>query len=123
MGNYHEPLPYPLKRHEQWKNSIWRVFPEWMWWMFRNPFHNFTHFTLGITPEGERYEWIDPEADGWVRNLIKSKGEEGDTFRTEIYEWTKPGEKPKKQVKFWIGPFNGYWGVMSRGNWGLAFRK
>jgi len=70
FGNYHEPLPYPLKWADKAQRS---VFPSAVWWLIRNPLHNFTHFWVGITPIGERYEWRRPEENGWKK--------EGDVWR------------------------------------------
>jgi len=111
-------LPYPPKRHEQWKQSIWRVFPESLWWSFRNPLHNLNHFWLGITPIGERYEWIKPECRGWEQSLWTS-----DDGKWMIRTWRKKGRLPRHQIKFEGDVWNGYIGYMDRGNFGAAFRK
>jgi len=129
LGNFHEPLPYPNKRHVQWKGTIWRFFPEVLWWTLRNPFHNFTHFWIGITPRGELYEWIHPECVGWSRtgvNVSISSLEDGAT-EWVLYAYRKPGKMTRYHFKFWFRLFgtvwNGYIGWMDRGNFGMAFRK
>lgn len=65
FGNWHEPMPWPEKRRVQAPANQWLA---WLWWQFwRNPLHNFSHFWIGITPVGRRYEWITPDEDGWIR--------------------------------------------------------
>lgn len=66
FANWHEPMPYPEKRVRQAPSNPYLA---WLWWQFwRNPIHNFSHFVLGITPIGKRYEWITPDEDGWIRD-------------------------------------------------------
>ena len=72
LGNYHEPLPYPEVRDDDARKS-W-LHPA-VWWALRNPFHNLTHFWIGITPVGPRYAWVSPEEAGWVkRDTVWEKG-------------------------------------------------
>lgn len=60
LGNWHEPMPYPLKRRLEAPNN---EILAWLWWTLRNPFHNLTHFVLGHVPVGERYQWLPPKRD------------------------------------------------------------
>ena len=123
FGNYHEPLAYPYKRQRDWEKSKWsKIIPEWIWWnLRRNPFHNLTHFWLGITPKGNRYEWIAPECRGWRRELAWDKV--GNKARQELWVWRKDGKWPRYHYKWWAFGWEGYIGTMSRGNFGAAFRR
>jgi len=130
LGNWHEPKPWPMKRQDQFVESFWStVAHEDVWWTLRNPFHNFTHFWIGITPRGERYEWIHPQCDGWRRTLEGvSEGDlEDGATEWELYAYRKPGKMVRYQFKFWFRlagtEWNGYIGWMDRGNFGMAFRK
>ena len=68
FGNYHEPLPFPEKRMEEAKEFYKKYkVPVYVYWIFRNFLHNFTHFWIGITPLGRRYEWRSPGEEGWVK--------------------------------------------------------
>jgi hypothetical protein len=151
-----------------------RWIPETIYWtVLRNPLHNFTHFWIGITPLGERYEWISPECRGWSRKLegVSSKDLDDGDFKWELWSWSwwpidlKEPKSPTApwqyfvafmvaflggatgtilgvvvgtlgalgvlfrnyQFKFWFrlreDVWNGYIGTMSRGNYGMAFRK
>ena len=123
LGNYQEPLPFPQKRAEQYKETVPRYIPEWVWWnLYRNPFHNLTHFWLGITPLGERYEWILPEENGWERITGEKKSTGKDGY-INVDWWKKKNRLSLPIIKFQIFGFEGYAGWMSRGNLGLAFRK
>lgn len=124
FGNWHEPLAFPYKRLSAWRDTIWcRFIPEWVWWnLRRNPLHNLTHFWLGITPRGQRYEWIDPECVGWKRTMVWEK--RGKHYSDqELWAWHKKGSLPRYHYKFWYRGWEGYFGFMSRGNLGAAFRK
>jgi hypothetical protein len=97
FGNWHEPLCYPMKRLEDYKTKdIFfglipaRWIPETIYWtILRNPLHNLTHFWLGITPLGERYEWISPECRGWSRTLEDFSWQDLETegFEWELWSW------------------------------------
>lgn len=94
FGNWHEPLPYPEKRAAEAERSFLHPM---IYWNLRNPLHNFTHFWIGITPLGKRYEWITPTQGGWIR--------------TETH-YVK-GDKRRKL-------YDGWWGWQSRGNFRLG---
>lgn len=123
LGNWHEPLAYPRKRQVQYKEAWWsKIVPEWVWWnLRRNPLHNLTHFWLGITPRGKRYEWIDPECEGWERKLVWVRYSEG--FDQKLFAWVKKGKLPRYHYKFWYRGWEGYFGFMYRGNLGAALRR
>ncbi len=114
LGNWHEPLPYPRKRHEQAEKS--KLSP-WLWWTLRNPFHNLFHFWLGITPIGERYEWITPEENGWERVNVSEY----------LTLWKKPKRipLPHLDINFFVfgKQYQFYAGWKSRGNLGFALRR
>ena len=110
LGNVNVPKPFPAKRAKQAKESL---LPDDLWWALRNPFHNFNHYWIGITPLGEDGEWRTPEEDGWTRVKIS------DTK----YVWKKPGhiDRPIKYGELF--GYEWYAGWMKRGNFGLAFRR
>jgi hypothetical protein len=110
LGNYHEPNPYPEKRRVQAEASR---LPAWLWWALRNPFHNLNHFMLGITPRAKRYEWVLPDEDGWTRY------EDGKGYAY----WYRPGHRKLGIRKGNLWGREWYIGWMSRGNFGVAFRK
>jgi len=115
FGNYNEPNPYPEKRRIEANNSI--LHPN-LWWAIRNPFHNFCHYWIGVTPLGQMCEWITLEERGWVHNTNPING------NWQYSYWTKPNSKIK--LPFWNfdnGKWQIYFGWLSRGNFGLAFRK
>jgi len=91
LGNWHEPLAFPEENAKSAKDSI--LHP-WLWWMIRNPLHNFSHFWIGITPVGKKYEWIKPEENGW----------------------RKEGKWWKKKNRIPLFRYNGVVGWQSRGN-------
>ncbi len=113
IGNWNEPLPYPEKRkleaEKSWLHPV-------IWWNLRNLFHNFNHYWIGITPLGQRYQWITPESKGWIRvtNL---------TIKHWQYSYWTNG---KIKLPFWNytnGNREFYIGWLRRGNFGIAFRK
>jgi hypothetical protein len=134
LGNWHEPLACPQKRVKQYRNTVPQWLPEDVWWgLYRNPLHNLTHFWLGITPRGKRYVWIDPECNGWTRvqgperTKLISIDKDGvhDILEVgwQINWWSKPRRIPLPIIK-WVGKhWEGYFGWMSRGNLGAAFRR
>lgn len=114
LGNWNEPLPYPEKRAIQASES-WM--PDSVWWNLRNPFHNFNHYWIGITPLGNRYEWLEPSDNGWVRESDAVVGE-----HYHISYWTRGRIKlPIFKWKNYGWEF--YVGWMDRGNFGIAFRR
>lgn len=115
LGNWNEPLPYPEHRKQQAEQS-W--LPPAVWWNLRNPFHNFCHYWVGITPRGQRYEWIDPEEKGWVRVKVPAHSLWQYSF------WTRKGSKIKLPHWYYNGEeWEFYIGWLSRGNFGMALRK
>lgn len=115
LGNWNEPVPYPEHRKKQAEES-W-LHP-WLYWHIRNPFHNFCHYWIGITPRGNRYEWILPESAGWVRVVVPPHSQWQYSF------WTRKDRQIK--LPFWnydgdIWQF--YIGWLRRGNFGMALRK
>lgn len=115
FGNWEEPMPFPEKRRLEAEKS-W--LPPGVWWNLRNPLHNFTHRFIGITPLGNRYEWILPESNGWIRIVNDIVG------NWQYSYWTKPNSKIK--LPFWNfdnGKWQFYIGWLSRGNFGMALRK
>jgi hypothetical protein len=114
FGNWNEPLPYPKKRKIQADES-W--IPNCIWWNLRNPFHNFTHYWIGIVPLGKQYEWYTPEYSGWVRysNTVIGKN-------YSISFWKK-GFVKLPIINYNNGKLEFYIGWMSRGNFGIALRN
>lgn len=113
FGNWNEPLPYPIYNKIAADESF---LPPIIWWNLRNPFHNFCHYWVGITPLGERYEWLEPEYNGWIRV-------NNDSNSNWMYSYWLKG---KIKLPFWEynnGRINGYIGWLRRGNFGLALRK
>lgn len=109
LGNWHEPLPYPEKRKVQ-ADASW--VPNGVWWtILRNPFHNLCHVYLGILPIKGRYEWYAPEDNGWRR--IEGK---------HLSWWVKAWRIPLPYFKV-EGGWTFYIGWMSRGSFGMAFRR
>lgn len=87
LGNWHEPMPFPIGRVNDGYKSVWyKVFGDplgmWLFWAFRNFAHNFGQCWIGITPIGERYEWLDPELNGWYLNHHR-------LGKVEIRSWQK----------------------------------
>lgn len=109
LGNWHEPMPYPLKRQLEAPDN---EFLAWLWWTARNPFHNFTHFVLGICPVGRRYDWVSPETNGWYED-------------TQDFCWRN--WKPRRPVlcrkHFRVLGFKGYIGWSDRGSFGISLRR
>lgn len=113
LGNWNEPLPYPEHRKVEAEQSI---LPPSIWWLIRNPFHNFCHYWVGITPLGNRYEWLEPELNGWERIV-------GPNDKKWQYSYWKKGNI---KLPFWNYEGNSwqfYIGWLSRGNFGIAFRR
>ena len=110
FGNFHEPLPFPQKRRDEGPKNDFLAF---LWWQFyRNPLHNYTHFRKGIVPVGNRYEWVTPDDDGWVR----------DESDPDKKCWVRKNKRLcRRYFKFWV--FEGYMGWAERGSWGFALRK
>lgn len=115
FGNWHEPMPYPEKRRlEAPKNEILA----WLWWQFlRNPLHNFTHFVIGIVPIGDRYEWVTPDEDGWIRR----DGEPPVWVRYRVVNG-KPKEVVRRLRSCSCKRLQIYCGWLSRGAWGFSIR-
>ncbi len=72
FGNWLEPMPIPIIRVKEAKDSYLRKwFGEdwgcWLWWTLRNHLGNFKCYWIGIMPIGDRYEWRTPEENGWIR--------------------------------------------------------
>lgn len=114
FGNFSEPLPFPEKRKIEAEKS-W--LPPVIWWNIRNPLHNWNHFWIGITPLGNRYEWILPESNGWKRTVNDIKGNWQHSY------WSKPHRISLPFWNFDNGNWQFYIGWLSRGNFGMAFRK
>jgi hypothetical protein len=115
FGNWNEPLPYPEHRKfeasQQW-------LPPSVWWNIRNPFHNFCHYWIGITPLGPRYAWILPEANGWVREPDYKV-----TRTWSFSRWKKSGRISLPFAHNLGSNWEFYIGWLSRGNFGMALRK
>lgn len=109
LGNWNEPRPYPEKRRIEAAESF---LPDWLWWAIRNPFHNFNHYWIGIVPLGDRYEWLKPESNGWVREQVSST----------VSFWKKKHRIPLPYYRV-DGSWTFYVGWMSRGSFGMALRK
>lgn len=105
LGNYHEPLPFPEKRANEARESFLHPM---LYWLIRNPFHNLTHFWIGITPIGQRYEWKLPEENGWF--------DDGKYFVN--LRWVGINGIHIKLPKF-----NGWVGWQKRGNFRLGLGK
>ncbi len=115
FGNWNEPMPYPEIRKVQAEKS-W--LPAGVWWNLRNPFHNFCHYWIGITPLGNRYEWIIPESAGWIRSTEDYKDNWSYSY------WKKEGSRFKLPFWNYTGTsWQFYIGWLSRGNFGIALRK
>jgi hypothetical protein len=113
FGNWNEPLPFPEKRKLEAQQS-W--LPPFIYWNLRNPFHNFCHYWIGITPLGKRYEWIIPESNDWIRTTNNIVG-------NRQYSYWSKGLIKLPFFNYDNGKFQFYIGWLSRGNFGLAFRK
>lgn len=115
FGNWHEPCAYPEKRRLEAEKS-W--LPPAIWWNLRNPFHNWNHFWIGICPRNNnRYEWILPESNGWIREANYKRVGNWDISRWKKGKITLPFAYKKGNTwEFYIG-----W--LSRGNFGMALRK
>ena len=115
FGNWHEPCAYPEKRRLEAEKS-W--LPPAIWWNLRNPLHNFNHLWIGICPRNEnRYEWILPESNGWIREANYKR-----VGNWDISRW----KKGKITLAFAYRKGNTwefYIGWLSRGNFGMALRK
>ena len=115
LGNYIEPLPTPEKRKIQAEES-WM--PSWLWWALRNPFSNFCHFWIGITPVGHRYEWIEPQERGWIRMQLPPNGKWQKSY------WTHPAKLITLPFYHFLADnYEFYIGWLDRGNFGIAFRS
>ena len=115
FGNWHEPCAYPEKRRLEAEKS-W--LPPAIWWNLRNPLHNFNHLWIGICPRNDnRYEWILPESNGWIREANYKRVGNWDISRWKKGRITLPFAYRKGNTwEFYIG-----W--LSRGNFGIALRK
>lgn len=115
LGNWEEPMPFPEHRRKQAEES-W--LPAGLYWLIRNPFSNFCHHWIGITPLGPRYCWILPEAAGWIRTVNPQKGP------WQYSYWSKPNSWFKLPfLNFDNDNWQFYIGWLSRGNFGMALRK
>ena len=124
FGNWNEPMPYPEKRRLQSKGQKMCGIPlsPFIWWNFRrNPFHNFNHYWIGIVPLGKRYHWYSPEQNGWTRVYHKKK--QTQKYEYEFSWWKKPKRPLLPYFKWKRAGWEGYIGWMSRGSFGIAFRK
>lgn len=113
LGNYNEPNPYPEKRKLEAQQSF--LHPN-LWWAIRNPFHNFCHYWIGITPIGKMHEWIEPQERGWTR-ITKP------ISLTRSYSYWSRGSIKLPIFNYDNGKVQFYIGWLSRGNFGMAFRK
>lgn len=104
FGNWEEGGPFPEKRAREAAES-WM--PELVWWHLRNFMHNFFTHWIGITPLGERYEWLLPASEGWYD--FTGSWEHGPF-------WWSLG----KSIK--LKKYDGKWGWQSRGNFRLCKR-
>ena len=110
VSNYHEYLPFPEVRDDEApENCILK----WLYWQFwRNRWHNFGHFFIGIVQIGAPMEWIDPQVSGWQRVVVSEK-----------FAYWKKGIVRLPYFETIIGPMRFYIGWKRRGCFGVAFRK
>lgn len=123
FGNWNEPMPYPEKRQNQAVGQRLMGIPlsPAIWWNLRNPLHNFNHYWIGIVPRGEQYTWFKPEQVGWVRDRVAEV--ETETYSYSFSWWKRPGHIPLPYFKWSRWGWEGYVGWMSRGSFGMAFRR
>jgi len=110
FGNWHEPMPWPPSRREQAPKAEFLAVLGLQF--YRNPMHNLTHFWIGITPVGERYEWITPDKDDWEREI------ESPTKAC----WVR-GNKRRCRRYWYFWGMEAYFGWLRRGSFGMALRR
>ena len=112
FGNWHEPMPFPEKIDDLSPNNL---FLKWLWWTWRNRFHNGMHFIFGITPRSDRYYWVSPTAAGWRREYP----------RDGYARWVKKFGSITVVLPYWTGiRWGREWGIgwKKRGSLGGMFR-
>jgi len=140
LGNAVEPDLFPEKMLDKcYSSSVYKFFARlgqpglgrFVWWqVLRNFAHNLGAYWLGIVPiPRRRFEQISPTERGWKRRYLTGWMWGKVQFWVMVYE--KPNRLPAPCL-YWRFPYaskddpddwmEGYIGILSRGNLGLAFR-
>jgi hypothetical protein len=106
IGNIDDPWPPP-----QFDTVIagWPEWKIWLWWHWRNPFHNFTRYTIGLCGRDITVH------SRWPGEMFAPSGY--NWFIVE-YKWLRmPG------LSYYGDTWRWYIGWLDSGQFGLEFRK